>query len=97
MSPSRRKVKALTRDRESYRDDRIFWVGTDDRYATRQYLDFLRVPRVRKSPGWGGFFMGIKGLLKVVEQVDVFESVCGFVEVENEAHVSGDGQAPESF
>ena len=47
MSPTRRKVKALTRDRESYRDDRIFWVGTDDRYAPRQYLDFLRIPRVR--------------------------------------------------
>ena len=42
-----------------------------------------------KSPGWGGFFMGIKGLLMVVEQVDVFEGVCGFVEVEN--------QAPESL
>ena len=47
MSLTRRKVKALTRDRESYRDDRIFWVGTDDRYAPKQYLDFLRVPRVR--------------------------------------------------
>ena len=47
MRPTRRKVKALTRDRESYRDDRIFWVGTDDRYAPKQYLDFLRVPRVK--------------------------------------------------
>ena len=42
-----------------------------------------------QSPGWGGFFMGIQGLLMVVEPVDVFEGVCGFVEVEN--------QAPESL
>ena len=50
-----------------------------------------------QSPGWGGFFMGIQGLLMVVEPVDVFEGVCGFVEVENQAHVSGNGQAPESL
>jgi len=47
LSLTRRKVKSLTRDQATYRDDRIFWVGTDDRYAPKQYLDFLKVKRVR--------------------------------------------------
>ncbi len=47
MSLTRRKVRSLTRDQETFRDDRIFWVGSDDRYAPKQYLELLRVPRVR--------------------------------------------------
>src|SRR2546430_4901424 len=50
-----------------------------------------------RSPGWGGFFMGIAGLLMVVDQVNVGGSVRLFAVTENQTPVSGDGQAPESF
>src|ERR1035437_4956848 len=65
-------------------------------------LDTLR-PRASmisvliRSPGWGGSFMGIAGLLMVVDQVNLFGSVRLFAVAENQTPVPGDGQAPESF
>src|SRR5450755_3426892 len=50
-----------------------------------------------RSPGWGGFFMGIAGLLMVIDQVNIAGSVRVFVVTENQAPISGDSQAPESF
>src|SRR5664279_2438815 len=48
-----------------------------------------------RSPGWGGFFMGIASLLMVVDQVNIAGDVRPFVAAENQPPVSGDGQAPE--
>src|SRR5450631_3177703 len=50
-----------------------------------------------RSPGWGGFFMGIASLLVVVDQVNIACRVSLLVVAENQAPVSGDGQDPESF
>src|SRR6202521_3869213 len=50
-----------------------------------------------RSPGWGGFFMGIARLLMVVDQVNIASGVRLFVVAENQPPVSGDGQAPKSF
>src|SRR5207245_11115748 len=50
-----------------------------------------------RSPGWGGFFMGIAGLLMVVDQVNIAGGVRLFVVAENQPPVSGDSQAPKSF
>src|SRR5579863_7190143 len=50
-----------------------------------------------RSPGWGGFFMGIAGLLMVVDQVDIAGGFRLFVVAENQPPVSGDSQAPKSF
>lgn len=44
---TRRKVKQLTRQQTIFRDDRIFWISSDDRYAPRQYLGFLDVRGIR--------------------------------------------------
>src|SRR5271157_734982 len=49
-----------------------------------------------RSPGWGGFFMGIRVLLMVVDQVNLAGSIRLFVVAENQTPVPGDGQAPES-
>src|ERR1700689_496052 len=49
-----------------------------------------------RSPGWGGFFMGIASLLIVVDQVNIAGSVRLFVVAENQPPVSGDSQAPKS-
>src|ERR1017187_6551280 len=50
-----------------------------------------------RSPGWGGFFMGIASLLMIVDQVNIAGGIRPLVVAENQAPVSGDGQAPESF
>src|SRR5438874_6432069 len=50
-----------------------------------------------RSPGWGGFFMGIAGLLMVVDQVHIAGGVRLFVVAENQPPVPGNGEAPESF
>src|SRR6266853_2931893 len=49
------------------------------------------------SPGWGGFFIGITGLLMVVDQVDVAGRIRLFVVAENQTPVSGYSQAPASL
>src|ERR1039457_4717315 len=50
-----------------------------------------------RSLGWGGFFMGIAGLLMVVDQVNIAGSVRLFAGAENQPPVSGDSQAPKPF
>src|SRR5271157_6123612 len=49
-----------------------------------------------RSPGWGGFFMGIAGLLMVVDQVNIAGSVRLFVVAEDQPPVSSNSQAPEA-
>src|SRR5580658_10892981 len=48
-----------------------------------------------RSPGWGGFFMGMAGLLMVVDQINIAGRVRLCLVPENQPPVSGDGQAPE--
>src|SRR5258708_21460764 len=50
-----------------------------------------------RSPGWGGFFMGIARLLVVVDQVNIAGGVRLLVAPENQAPVAGNSQAPEPF
>src|SRR5271165_2242213 len=50
-----------------------------------------------RSPGWGGFFIGIANLLMVVNQVNIAGGVRLFLVPEDQTPVSGDRQAPELF
>src|SRR5271165_4719216 len=50
-----------------------------------------------RSPGWGGFFMGIVGFLMVVDQIDLASGVLQFVISKNQTPVPGHRQAPVSF
>src|SRR6266700_3272150 len=45
-----------------------------------------------RSPGWGGFFMGIAGLLVVVDQVDIAAGVCLLFVAEDQSPVSSNSQ-----
>jgi hypothetical protein len=49
LSLLHREARPLSRDRVQvqYRDDRLFLIGCDDRYAPVQYFEFLEIPRVR--------------------------------------------------
>lgn len=38
---------AIAREEGAFRDDRIFHIGCDDRYAPDQYFGFFKLPRVR--------------------------------------------------
>lgn len=42
-----RKIRSLGRIEGGYRDDKIFIVACDDRYAPEQYFSFFRIPRVK--------------------------------------------------
>src|SRR5258707_9289488 len=44
-----------------------------------------------RSPGWGGFFIGIAGLLMVVDQVDIAGRVGLFVVTKNQPPGPPDG------
>lgn len=46
MSLTSRKPRPLKRDKSTYRDDRLFIVGTDDTYAPDLYFGGLRLSRV---------------------------------------------------
>lgn len=46
MSLVKRKPRPLTRDGATFRDDRLFIVASDDRYAPKQYFEFFSIPRV---------------------------------------------------
>src|SRR4029077_17684691 len=50
-----------------------------------------------RSPGWGGFFMGIAGLVMVVDQVNNAGGARLIVIPENQPPVSGASHAPETF
>jgi hypothetical protein len=47
MSGVQRKPRPLKRDAEALRDDRLFIVACDDRYAPKQYFNFFRIVRVQ--------------------------------------------------
>lgn len=47
MSLTTRKPRPLTRDSNSFRDDRLFIVACDDTYAPKQYFDAFALPRVK--------------------------------------------------
>src|ERR1035441_1706255 len=49
-----------------------------------------------RSPGWGGFFMGIVGLLVIVNQIDIAGCIRLFVVAKNQPPVSRNGQTPET-
>lgn len=42
-----RSPRPLSRDPGSFRDDRLFIIACDDRYAPKQYFDFFRLSRVQ--------------------------------------------------
>jgi hypothetical protein len=42
-----RKKRPLQRDSDSFRDDRLFIVASDDTYAPKQYFDGFKIPRIR--------------------------------------------------
>lgn len=42
-----RKPRPLLRDAATLRDDRLFILACDDRYAPRQYFAFFRIPRIQ--------------------------------------------------
>jgi len=47
MTLVHRKKRPLIRDKESFRDDRLFIVACDDTYAPEQYFRFFRISRVQ--------------------------------------------------
>jgi len=46
MSLIKLQPRPLMREERTFRDDRLFIIGCDDRYAPKQYFDFFRKPRV---------------------------------------------------
>lgn len=47
MSLLQRRVRPLSRDAGSLRDDRLFIIACDDTFAPKQYFDFFRISRVQ--------------------------------------------------
>jgi hypothetical protein len=47
LSLLHREPRTLSRDSGRYRDDRLFLIACDDRYAPPQYFEFFEIPRVR--------------------------------------------------
>jgi len=47
MNLANRKPRPFRCDKQSFRDDRLFIVATDDTYVPEQYFGFLRIPRVQ--------------------------------------------------
>ena len=47
MPLTSRKPRPLVRDSNSFRDDRLFIVASDDTYAPKQYFDAYELPRVK--------------------------------------------------
>lgn len=47
MSLTRRKGRPLKRDSDSLRDDRLFIIACDDKYAPKQYFDFFKISRIQ--------------------------------------------------
>jgi RloB-like protein len=47
MTLVNRKKRPLARDKESFRDDRLFIVACDDSYAPKQYFRFFKISRVQ--------------------------------------------------
>lgn len=47
MTLVHRKKRPLARDKQAFRDDRLFIVACDDSYAPKQYFRFFRISRVQ--------------------------------------------------
>jgi hypothetical protein len=47
MPITNRKPRPLARDKQTYRDDRLFIVACDDTYAPKQYFEIFRIPRIQ--------------------------------------------------
>lgn len=47
MPLTHRKPRPLARDKQTFRDDRLFIIACDDTYAPKQYFDFFRIPRIQ--------------------------------------------------
>jgi hypothetical protein len=47
MPLTHRKPRPLNRDKQAFRDDRLFIIACDDTYAPKQYFDFFRIPRIQ--------------------------------------------------
>jgi RloB-like protein len=47
MPLTHRRARPLARDKQTFRDDRLFIIACDDTYAPKQYFDFFRIPRVQ--------------------------------------------------
>lgn len=47
MSLTSRKARPLIRDVDSFRDDRLFIIASDDTYAPKQYFDMFELPRIK--------------------------------------------------
>lgn len=47
MSLTSRKKRPLSRDKQEYRDDRLYIIASDDRYAPQQYFDSFEIPRIK--------------------------------------------------
>jgi hypothetical protein len=46
MPLMQRKPRPLSRDKQTFRDDRLIIIACDDTYAPKQYFGFFRFPRV---------------------------------------------------
>jgi RloB-like protein len=46
MPLTHRKPRPLSRDQQTFRDDRLFIIACDDTYAPKQYFEFFRIPRI---------------------------------------------------
>jgi hypothetical protein len=46
MGLVQRKARPLQRDKQDFRDDRLFIIACDDTYAPKQYFDFFKLPRI---------------------------------------------------
>ena len=46
MPLTHRKPRPLSRDKQTFRDDRLFIIACDDTYAPKQYFEFFRIPRI---------------------------------------------------
>ena len=42
-----RKKRPLARDKDDFRDDRLFVIACDDTYAPKQYFNFFKIPRIK--------------------------------------------------
>jgi hypothetical protein len=46
MPLTHRRPRPLSRDKQTFRDDRLFIIACDDTYAPAQYFGFFRIPRI---------------------------------------------------
>jgi hypothetical protein len=47
MPMTTRRARPLARDKQVFRDDRLFIIACDDTYAPKQYFELFRIPRIQ--------------------------------------------------